>query len=283
VRIVLPVLRNTGVGATPGGRRDEILDLARRLAADLAPDLLVFPELSAAGYPGLVDEAADEAALSAVAEPLCGPTSQAFGELARASACAIVYGLCEHDPADGKRYNTVVWADPAGSCAGYRKIHLTEQERRHFSAGSESVVIDCGFGRVGLSSCYDKMFPQLYQRQRERGAQISVISSAWSSRPAGPGESGDILAEQSALFDRARAAETGMLVISTNYDGPKLPGCADRFCGGQRVIDGLGRLLEPTVITTDSLVWDVDPVQAAHAVRVFNNGDFFIRDRRLAR
>ncbi|MGB3481728.1 MAG: carbon-nitrogen hydrolase family protein [Mycobacterium sp.] len=278
MRIVLPALHNTGVRAAGGGCASVNLDLARSLIDDVRPDLLVFPELSSCGYPGLVDHGGDDAALSDVAEPLTGPIAASFAELARKSMCAIVFGFCELDA--GRRFNTLVLADPAGGLIGYRKIHLTEAEQRHFVAGTRAVVADSRFGRTGLSSCYDKMFPAVYQRQRERGAQLSVISSAWSSRSADPGGTTDTLAEQSLLFDRARAAETGMVVISTNYEGPKLPGSAERFCGGRRVIDGLGRVVPPTVDGAGASVWDLDVGQAAHAVRAFNDGDFFTRDGR---
>lgn len=283
MRIALPRLVNTGLVVRPGGRADELLGVTRSLVAELAPNLVVFPELSACGYPGLLDRDADAAGLVAVAEPVPGPTTAAFVETAVETSCAVVFGLCELDPGDGQCYNTLVWADPTGTVASYRKIHLTAGEQRHMSAGSGAAVIDTAFGRVGLSACYDKMFPQVYERQRERGAEISVIASAWSSRLVGDVEPVDVLAEQSALFDRARAAETGMLVISTNYDGPKVPGSADRFCGGLRVIDGLGRVIEPVVDTGAVAVWDVDPVQCATAVHTFNDGDFFTRDRRLVR
>ncbi|TGD87512.1 carbon-nitrogen hydrolase family protein [Mycolicibacterium sp. CH28] len=282
MRIALPALHNTGVSSAVGGRHPNALTLVRRLVDEFRPDLLVFPELSACGYPGLVDAVADDAALSAVAEPLIGPTASSYAELSRKSQCTIVFGLCELDDS-GLRYNTVVLADPAGTLTGYRKIHLTERERRHFSAGTHAVVADTGIGRIGLSSCYDKMFPQVYQRQRERGGQISVIASAWSSRSAGAAGSADTLADQSLLFDRARAAETGMVVISTNYEGPKLPGSVERFCGGQRVIDGLGQVVAPSRHGAGVSVWEFDVEQAARAVHAFNDGDFYTRDSRRVR
>ncbi|MFT4009717.1 MAG: carbon-nitrogen hydrolase family protein [Nocardioidaceae bacterium] len=275
MRVVLPRLANNGVA----GRLDELLARTRTLAIDLSPDLVVYPELAVTGYPALADPKADEAALIAIAEPVPGPTTEAFAELAQRATCAVVYGLCESD--GNRRYNTVIWSDPDGSVTAYRKIHLTEGERRHFTAGEIAVVAPGSvFGKVGLSSCYDKAFPQVYQRQRERGARLSVIASAWASHAGTPGFSGDVWADQSELFDRARAAETGMVVVSTNYEGPRAPGSQASFCGGRRVVDGLGRTVPPNLTTEAALVWDVDLDAAGRAVVELHGDDFFERDRR---
>ena len=155
------------------------------------------------------------------------------------------------------------------------------------SPGQRAVVGDTSpCGPVGLSSCYDRMFPDIFARQRELGARVSVISSAWSSFagvPAVLGDDGrDLWAEHAEALDRARAIETGMVVVSTNYSGPKVPGSSALFCGGRRVIDGLGRALRPTV-WGEIAVWDVDLAASDAAVRMLNDGDFFSRDRRVVR
>lgn len=284
MRVVLPAVVNRGVAARRGGWSAELAalvrDCVRSLGPESAPDLVVLPELSASGYPGLTDLDDDERALAAVEETADGPGVSTLREVARETGCAVVFGFAERDPVADVRYNTVAWADPGGALVTYRKVHLTPLELRLFTPGGAVVVGDVAAGRIGLSSCYDKAFPVLYQRQRERGAVLSVMSSAWSSTDGSAGGPDDVWAAQAELFDRSRAAETGMVVVSANYTGPKAPGAERHFCDGRRVVDGLGRVVPPTVDRHDLLVWDLDLALAGEQVWVLNEGDFFTRDRR---
>lgn len=284
MRVALPTLRNTGLRAER--RLDELAATVRRLTDATTIDLVVFPELSACGYPTHLDVEADRRLVDEVSEPLAGgPSAQVLSALARERRCAIVYGISER--AGDRVFNTIALSDARGLVTGYRKIHLTPAERGLWSGGEAAVVADAVVGgvlvRIGLSSCYDKAFPLISQRQRERGARLSVIASAWSSHPDAATAEDDVWAMQSLLFDRARAAETGMVVVSTNYDGPKAPGASDRFCGGARIVDGLGWELAPVDVIDGMPVWDVDLDAARRAVDQVNHGDFFMRDRRDVR
>ncbi len=284
MRIALPTVRNSGL--LPQRRLGQLARLVESITSSTSVDLIVLPELAACGYPGHEDLEADRRALEAASESLQdGPSAAQFTALARTASCAIVYGISER--ADGRLFNTVVVADAAGSVAGYRKIHLTPAETALWERGDTAVVVDAaiagGRRRIGLSACYDKAFPLVAQRQRELGAELSIISSAWSSYPDAADPSEDVWAMQSALFDRGIAATTGMVVVSTNYTGPKTPGADERFCGGARVVDGLGWEAPVTRVAGDTPIWDID-VDAAHdAVAALNHGDFFTRDRRAIR
>lgn len=272
MRIALPRWRNAGMGQQ---RLAGHVNTVRRLTDAGQVDLIVFPELSMSGYPiredpdiGWSAPASEQelAVLAEVAEPI--DESRAVGLLAELAAdrnCAIVFGMAEE--ADGVVYDTVVLADATGTVTSYRKVHLTDDERRIFEPGDRAVVAHAMIGPdvtptpIGLSSCWDKQFPLLYQDQRDLGARISIISSAWSSSRVGPtriGRRDDVLAMQSELFDRARAAETGMVVVSTNYSGAKRPGSLAAFCGGARVVDPFGRGYQPRLDVPSRRIWDVD-------------------------
>ena len=271
MRIALPRWRNAGLGPD---RLDAHVRIVRRLT-DAGPlDLVVFPELSLRGYPVRDHDgdgrraratAAEHAALAAAAEPLDGSRAvETLAGLAAERGCAIVFGLAE--VGDGAVHDTVVMVDSRGAVSSYRKVHLTDDELRIFAPGTGAVVVPAVIGAgtaaipVGLSSCYDKQFPLLYQDQRDLGARLSIISSAWSSSRPGPRRGGpdDVLLMQSQLFDRARAAETGMVVVSTNYVGAKLPGSPAAFCGGARVIDPLGRETAPEGGVAGRRIWQID-------------------------
>ena len=70
--------------------------------------------------------------------------------------------------------------------AEYRKIHLFDspysglQESKNTRAGEEIIVVDCGFAKVGLTTCYDLRFPELYSILRDKGAEIFLVPSAFT-------------------------------------------------------------------------------------------------------
>lgn len=57
----------------------------------------------------------------------------------------------------------------------------TYHESAIFSPGSEIVVVDTPFGKIGMSICYDLRFPVLYHEMVSQGAQIILIPSAFTA------------------------------------------------------------------------------------------------------
>ncbi|CAM4113280.1 carbon-nitrogen hydrolase family protein [Pseudoalteromonas byunsanensis] len=74
------------------------------------------------------------------------------------------------------RYNKIHLfdADVADGSGGYRESRLT-------IAGTEVVVVNTPFGKIGLSVCYDVRFPGLYQAMRNLGAEILLVPSAFTT------------------------------------------------------------------------------------------------------
>ncbi|CAH9065104.1 Deaminated glutathione amidase [Pseudoalteromonas holothuriae] len=74
------------------------------------------------------------------------------------------------------RYNKIHLfdADVADGSSGYRESKFTV-------AGSEVVVIDSPFGKIGLSVCYDLRFCGLYQAMRNLGAELLLVPSAFTT------------------------------------------------------------------------------------------------------
>ncbi|WP_084124566.1 carbon-nitrogen hydrolase family protein [Demequina sp. NBRC 110054] len=281
MRIALPRVENLGL--TGESHLDAVAALVEHVASDGDVDLVVLPELSVTGYPTYRDLDEDRARVAAVSERAdTGTAAMRFRVLAAALDVSVVYGMSER--ANRRVYNSLVHVDPSGTLSTYRKVHLTAAEAQLWDAGDRARVVRTTAGdSIGLAACHDKTFPVLFKRLREFGAEIAVVSSAWSSFPGNDDVTGDVWAEQSELFDRARAAETGMIVVSTNYAGPKSPGSADRFCDGRRVVDGLGRLLTPIAHAGGAPVWQVDAAQSRRGFEAVHDGDFFTRDRRRIR
>jgi predicted amidohydrolase len=264
-------------GFVPGSRRDELVALVDAIGSEAAPDLVVLPELAVPGYPADSDPARDRVLLEELSEPLeGGPSVAAFAAAAHRNDLLVAVGLSER--AGSELYDTLAVVGAEGVVGSYRKVHLTPSERAFWSAGTEAVTAASRLGTLGLAICYDRMFPEGFRRMRERGAELFLVASAWSAWPGDELVDGDIWNEHGALFDRARAAENGVVLVSANWTGPKGPATSDRFGGGARVVDGLGRDAQRTEDYSWGSVWEIDLAASAARVRHVNGGDFFARD-----
>src|SRR5699024_4321921 len=84
-------------------------------------------------------------------------------------------------------WNTSVLLDASGQrLARYRKMHrfgFGNGEPRLMEAGEDIVALDLPAPadglKVGLSTCYDLRFPELYRAQLDAGAELFVIPAAW--------------------------------------------------------------------------------------------------------
>ncbi|MCC7407993.1 MAG: carbon-nitrogen family hydrolase, partial [Phycisphaeraceae bacterium] len=156
-------------------------------------DLVLLPEIWPTGY-FRFDAYGEEA------EPLDGPLVTAMGQAAKAIGAWLFMGSLVERSAAGL-HNTSVLIRPDGQVAcTYRKIHLfghQSRERELLTAGHGVTVTQAPWGRVGLSTCYDLRFPELYRRMVDAGAEMFLVASAW---PAARREAW-------RLFNQARAHE----------------------------------------------------------------------------
>ncbi|PNH11452.1 Nitrilase 1, partial [Tetrabaena socialis] len=128
----------------------------------------------------------------AAAQPLDGPLMTRYRDLARSLGLWLsLGGFQEVGPDPTHIFNTHVVVDDTGALvARYRKIHLFDVdvpngpvllESRTTAPGTEAVVVDTPAGPLGMTTCYDLRFPELYaQLTWERGAQILAIPSAFT-------------------------------------------------------------------------------------------------------
>lgn len=76
--------------------------------------------------------------------------------------------------------NTAVMISPfTGLAAKYRKIHPFGDERQRLVCGDEPVVVDTELGKVGLTICFDFIFPELARILALKGAEIIVNPTYW--------------------------------------------------------------------------------------------------------
>ncbi|MEN6575231.1 MAG: carbon-nitrogen hydrolase family protein [Phycisphaerales bacterium] len=147
-----------------GGEHDEKLKLALdhlRTAGENGVDIVCLPEEFA----------------GTKAEPVPGPTTQAVAELARKHNMYVICPIREQ--AGEREYNTAVLIGRKGEVAGYyRKVFVFWGEGVHCS--TEGVkVFDTGFGRIGILTCFDLNYPELWQRCDDLDADIVFWPSAY--------------------------------------------------------------------------------------------------------
>ena len=121
----------------------------------------------------------------------------------------------------GKIFNAHVILDERGETREvYRKLHLFDvdvpggpvlQETSYTRPGGDLCCVDTPFGRVGLTTCYDLRFPEMYQILRfDLGAEIILVPSAFTV-PTGRAHWEPLL--------RSRAIETQCYVIAAAQAG----------------------------------------------------------------
>ena len=122
--------------------------------------LVVYPELHLTALSG--DAAERDAVMQEVAESLDGPRMGSLRELAGDLGVWLLPGTVYERAPDGSIYNTAVLLSPDGElAASYRKVFPWRPYER-CRPGDRFVVADmAGFGRVGLSICYDSWFPEV--------------------------------------------------------------------------------------------------------------------------
>lgn len=247
-------------GTDPAANLASVEDYTRR-AADAGAELVVFPEAAMCrfGVP-----------LRPVAEPLDGPWADGVRRAAARAGATVVAGMfCPSD--DGRVTNTLL-ATGGGVDTHYHKIYLYDafgfSESRTVAPGFDPVTISVDGVAVGITTCYDIRFPELYVELARRGVAVITVSASWGT---GPGK-----LEQWTLLARARAIDTAAFVVATDqaYAGAELAKVGPTGVGGSLVASPTGEVLAAAGADPQLLVTEIDPGVVARtrdAVGVLNN------------
>ena len=186
-------------------------------------DLVILPEIWNVGY-FCFDSYEKEA------EPADGPTFSRMARKAKKNGFYLHMGSFV-EKKDGSLFNTSVLIDRGGKAvAVYRKIHLYgygSKEAQILTRGEEITVVDTNFGKVGMSTCYDLRFPELFRKMVDRGAELFLIASGWPYPRL----------EHWLMFNRIRAIENTAFLVSSNCVGINR---GLHFCGHSMVVDPWG-------------------------------------------
>jgi predicted amidohydrolase len=203
----------------------------------------------------------------------------AVAAAARAVGCAVHAGSVIERDSVGHLWNTSVLLDATGAVtATYRKMHrfgFGEGEPLLLEAGPDLVTADVPTSarpggqppdllRVGLATCYDLRFPEMFRALLDAGSSAFVVPAAWPAARV----------EHWTLLGRARAVENQCVVIAANTAGTH----ARHTMGGRsQVIGPMGEVLGEAGDEEEILVVDVDPAGIAAARVAFP----VLADRRL--
>lgn len=236
-----------------GDKAATLAKATEMIRAAKGADLIILPELWNVGFMSF-DRYQPEA------EDRGGPTLEAMRELARETEAHIHTGSFVEK--DGDRYfNSSYLLSPAGEIlANYRKIHLFGYQSREtalLSPGRAVCVVDTDLGRLGLATCYDLRFPELFRRMADDGASLFLVCSAWPHPRL----------EHWQLFTRTRALENQCFLAAANSVGLNQGGS---FVGHSVVVDPRGEALaegseQETVVTCQ-----VDLAEVERARRDFS-------------
>ena len=163
-------------GADVGANLDEA-DRLLKGGADGGADVAILPEL----FPYL----GPRSGIPDVAEELPGGPVASVLSNAAARAGMWVVGGSLHEREDGRIYNTQPLFDRSGELvARYRKIHLFDvelegqppfRESATFTPGTELVTHQLEDVRVGLATCYDLRFPELFRGLMVLGVELLTL------------------------------------------------------------------------------------------------------------
>ena len=159
-----------------------------------------------------------------LAEPIPGPSTQRYGELARELGVVIVTSLFERRAA-GLYHNTAVVLERDGSIAGiYRKMHIPDDpayyEKFYFTPGDLGFhPIDTSVGRLGVMVCWDQWYPEAARLMALQGADMLIYPTAIGYADNDTPEEQQRQRQAWQTVMRGHAVANGLPVIAVNRFG----------------------------------------------------------------
>ena len=159
-----------------------------------------------------------------LAEPIPGPSTEIFSQVAKENGVVLVASLFEKRVA-GLYHNTAVVFEKDGSIAGkYRKMHIPDDpayyEKFYFTPGDLGFnPIKTSVGNLGVLVCWDQWYPEAARLMALAGADILIYPTAigWESTDEIDEKNRQLNAWM--ISQRGHAVANGLPVISVNRIG----------------------------------------------------------------
>ena len=266
-------------------RKDNMLRLAHGITdlAQRGAQLIVLQEL----HNSLYFCQTEDVEKFDLAEPIPGPSTAFFGELARENRVVIVTSLFERR-APGLYHNTAVVIESDGSIAGrYRKMHIPDDpayyEKFYFTPGDMGFnPIDTSVGRLGVMVCWDQWYPEAARLMALRGAEILIYPTAIGYAANDTPDEQQRQREAWTTVQRGHAVANGIPVIAVNRVGhePDPSGQTEGilFWGSSFIAGPQGELLyRASEDEEESIIVNIDMAHGEDVRRWWP----FLRDRRI--
>ena len=255
-----------------------IADLAKRGA-----ELIVLQEL----HNGLYFCQTEEVENFDQAEPIPGPSTAFYGELAKQLGVVIVTSLFEKRTT-GLYHNSAVVIEKDGSIAGkYRKMHIPDDpayyEKFYFAPGDLGFhPIDTSVGRLGVLVCWDQWYPEAARLMALQGAEILIYPTAIGYAANDDEAEQQRQREAWTTVMRGHAVANGLPVIAVNRVGfeedPSQQTDGIQFWGSSFVAGPQGELIyRASDNEEESIIVEID-MEHNELVRRWWP---FLRDRRI--
>jgi len=196
-----------------------------------------------------------------LAEPIPGPTTDAFQKLAQKRQVVVVASLFEKRAA-GVYHNTAIIIDADGALLGrYRKMHIPDDplyyEKFYFTPG------DLGFrawqtryGKIGVLICWDQWYPEAARLTALRGAQILFYPTAIGWHPTEKEKYGAAQYSAWETMQRSHAIANGCYLAAANRVGHEAPagGAGIEFWGQSFVVAPSGEVIARGSVDREEIV-----------------------------
>ena len=254
-----------------------------RKAAGLGAQLIVLQELHNSLYFCQVESVYN----FDLAEPIPGPSTAFYGQLAKELGVVLVTSLFERRAA-GLYHNTAVVFEKDGSIAGrYRKMHIPDDpayyEKFYFTPGDLGFhPIDTSVGRLGVLVCWDQWFPEAARLMALQGADLLIYPTAIGYESTDTKEEQERQREAWTTVQRGHAVANGLPVVAVNRVGfepdPSHQTNGIQFWGSSFVAGPQGELLYRASNSEEALgIVDIDLAHSEQVRRWWP----FLRDRRI--
>lgn len=222
-----------------------------------------------------------------LAEPIPGPSTNFYGELARQYGVVIVTSLFERRAA-GLYHNTAVVIEKDGTIAGkYRKMHIPDDpayyEKFYFTPGDLGFhPIETSLGKLGVLVCWDQWYPEAARLMALQGAELLIYPTAIGYESSDTEDEKQRQREAWTTVQRGHAVANGLPVVSVNRVGyepdPSGQTKGIQFWGSSMVVGPQGEMLyRASEVEEECAIVSVDLNHSEHVRRWWP----FLRDRRI--
>ena len=219
-----------------------------------------------------------------LAEPIPGPTTMAFQQLAKCYKVVLIVSIFEKR-GSGVYHNSAAIINTDGSLLGvYRKMHIPDDplyyEKFYFTPGDLGFKSwETPFGKIGVLICWDQWYPEAARLTAMQGAEIIFYPTAIGWHPSEKNIYGKRQHNSWETIQRSHAIANGCYVASVNRVGHEATNNTDGidFWGQSFIADTSGELIKKAALDETTLICDLD----LSKVDTTRTHWPFLRDRRI--